>query len=98
MDEGYGLSQDAVENCLRQHPVTLLLAVDCGTTAVASIAWLRTQAVDVIVLDHHLPEGGLPPAVALPFALPLTDEYAARTGAELLHLLGEGGRIRNRQS
>ena len=34
-------------------PATLLLAVDCGSTAVASIAWLRQRGVDVIVLDHH---------------------------------------------
>jgi len=41
MDEGYGLSPDGVENCLAKFPVTLLLAVDCGSTAVASIASLR---------------------------------------------------------
>ncbi|MEI8043779.1 MAG: DHH family phosphoesterase, partial [Verrucomicrobiota bacterium] len=53
MDEGYGLSQDGVENCLRKFPVPLLLAVDCGSTTVGSIAWLRERGVDVIVLDHH---------------------------------------------
>ncbi len=52
-DEGYGLTQAGVENCLEQHPVTLLLAVDCGSTAVDQIAWLRERGVDVIVLDHH---------------------------------------------
>ena len=30
MDEGYGLSRDGVENCLKKFPVKLLLAVDCG--------------------------------------------------------------------
>src|SRR5437868_9474647 len=29
LDEGYGLSQDGVEDCLKKYPVTLLLAVDC---------------------------------------------------------------------
>jgi len=53
MDEGYGLSQSGVENCLNKFPVTLLLAVDCGSTAVDSIRWLRERGVDVIVLDHH---------------------------------------------
>ncbi len=37
MDEGYGLSRDGVENCLKKFPVTLLLAVDCGSTAVETI-------------------------------------------------------------
>ena len=47
MDEGYGLSQDGVENCLAKFPVTLLLAVDCGSTAVASIAWLRERGASM---------------------------------------------------
>ena len=53
MDEGYGLSADGVENCLKKFPVKLLLAVDCGSTAVETIASLRVRGVDVIVLDHH---------------------------------------------
>ncbi|MSU58671.1 MAG: single-stranded-DNA-specific exonuclease RecJ [Pedosphaera sp.] len=65
LDEGYGLSQDAVENCLKTNPVTLLLAVDCGSTAVETIAWLRTRNVEVIVLDHHQISSPAPEAVAL---------------------------------
>jgi len=64
-DEGYGLSQEAVENCLRKAPTKLLLAVDCGSTAVDSIAWLQQQGVDVIVLDHHQVSTPPPPALAL---------------------------------
>ena len=37
MEEGYGLSQSGVENCLTKFQTTLLLAVDCGSTAVSSI-------------------------------------------------------------
>jgi single-stranded-DNA-specific exonuclease len=65
MDEGYGLSQDAVENCLARFPVPLLLAVDCGSTAVASIASLRKRGVDVVVLDHHQVSSPPPAATAL---------------------------------
>ncbi len=65
MDEGYGLSRDGVENCLKKFPVKLLLAVDCGSTAVATIAWLKTQNVEVIVLDHHQISDPAPAAVAL---------------------------------
>ncbi|MDB6111888.1 MAG: recJ [Pedosphaera sp.] len=65
MDEGYGLSQDGVENCLRKFPTTLLLAVDCGSTAVASIDWLRQKGVDVLVLDHHQTSNPAPAAIAL---------------------------------
>jgi single-stranded-DNA-specific exonuclease len=65
MDEGYGLSADGVENCLEKYPVTLLLAVDCGSTAVETIARLRERGVDVIVLDHHQVSNPAPAAVAL---------------------------------
>ena len=65
MDEGYGLSQDAIENCLRKIPARLLLAFDCGSTTVDSIGWLRRQGVDVVVLDHHQVSNPAPEAIAL---------------------------------
>ena len=65
MDEGYGLSADGVENCLKKFSPTLLLAVDCGSTAVVTIGSLRSRGVDVIVLDHHQVSSPPPAAVAL---------------------------------
>lgn len=64
-DEGYGLSRDGVANCLERFPVELLLAVDCGSTAVETIAWLRERQIEVIVLDHHQVSNPPPAAVAL---------------------------------
>ena len=65
LDEGYGLSQEAAENCLKKCPAALVLAVDCGSTAVETIAWLRRSGVDVIVLDHHQVSSPAPAAAAL---------------------------------
>jgi single-stranded-DNA-specific exonuclease len=65
MDEGYGLSRKGVENCLKKFPAALLLAVDCGSTAVETIAWLKQRGVDVIVLDHHQVSSPAPQPVAL---------------------------------
>ena len=65
MEEGYGLSADGVENCLKKFPTSLLLAVDCGSTSVDTIASLRARRVDVIVLDHHQISSPAPEAVAL---------------------------------
>jgi single-stranded-DNA-specific exonuclease len=65
LEEGYGLSQDAVENCLAKFPVSLLLAVDCGSTAVAPIVWLHERGIDVLVLDHHQISNPAPAAQAL---------------------------------
>ncbi len=65
LEEGYGLSRDGVENCLQKFPAKLLLAVDCGSTAVQTAAWLKGRAVDVIVLDHHQVSAPAPEVVAL---------------------------------
>lgn len=65
MDEGYGLSNEGIANCLEKHPVKLLIAVDCGSTSRDQIALLREKGVDVIVLDHHQISDPPPAPVAL---------------------------------
>lgn len=65
MDEGYGFSAEAVQHCLEKFPAQLLLAVDCGSTAVQTIATLAEKGMDVIVLDHHQVPSPPPAAVAL---------------------------------
>jgi len=83
LDEGYGLSQDGVENCLKKFSPTLLLAVDCGSTAAQTIAWLRQRGVEVIVLDHHQVSQPAPAAIALvnsQFGVPPSGGSAAGGG------------------
>lgn len=65
MEEGYGLSHESVERCLRTYHPKLLIAVDCGTSSVAEIARLREAGVDVIVLDHHEPKKAIIDCIAL---------------------------------
>jgi single-stranded-DNA-specific exonuclease len=65
MEEGYGLSQDGVERCVELHKPALLIAVDCGTTAVQQVAWLRERRIDVVIVDHHTLPPELPAAHAL---------------------------------
>ncbi len=95
MDEGYGLSQEAVENCLKKFPASVLVAVDCGSTTVGSVAWLNQQGVDVIVLDHHQISSPAPPAVAL-VNPQLTGEFTELCSAglafKLAHALVKRGR------
>ena len=106
LDEGYGLSQDGVENCLRKFPVTLMLAVDCGSTAVGGIAWLRQKGVDVLVLDHHQVSSPAPAAMALvnphweaaPAADARTSRHAQHAeGSDSLSSLGQGGEGRGEE-
>ena len=65
MEEGYGLSAESVERCVKQHQPRLLIAIDCGTSSGAEIVDLSQRGVDVIVLDHHEPKAVLPDCVAL---------------------------------
>jgi single-stranded-DNA-specific exonuclease len=44
---------------------TLLISCDCGTSAVDAVAALKGAGVDTIIIDHHLPGGPLPAAVAV---------------------------------
>src|SRR5690348_1646935 len=41
LEEGYGLTLDSVERCLNKIPARLLIAVDCGSTAVDCIQSLQ---------------------------------------------------------
>ena len=65
MEEGYGLSQEGVERCVELHHPAVLIAVDCGTTAVKQVSWLRARGIDVVIIDHHALPGELPAAHAL---------------------------------
>jgi single-stranded-DNA-specific exonuclease len=65
VEEGYGLSAEGVARCVETLQPNLLLAVDCGTTSAREIGALQNAGVDVIVLDHHEPQGDLPRCAAL---------------------------------
>jgi single-stranded-DNA-specific exonuclease len=65
LDEGYGLSQDALERCLEEHGSSVVVTVDCGTNSVESVAYAQSNKVDVIITDHHEPEGETANAFAL---------------------------------
>jgi single-stranded-DNA-specific exonuclease len=62
--EGYGPNIEAVR-ALAGRGVTLLVAVDCGTTSPEPLAEAQKLGVDVVVIDHHQADEVLPPAVAI---------------------------------
>ncbi len=80
LDEGYGLSQRAVANCLEHFPTKLLIAVDCGSTAIETVQWLRQRGIDVIILDHHQLASPPPRATAL-----VNPQLASATSDAELH-------------
>lgn len=62
--EGYGISIGGVD-WAKKRDVSLLIALDCGTSQVDEIAYAKSTGIDTIVCDHHLPSGRLPDTIAL---------------------------------
>lgn len=63
-DEDYGLSLPDVDEAVRLG-VTLLVTVDCGISNFKEIEYAKGHGIDVIVLDHHVPQENLPAAHAI---------------------------------
>ncbi|MEM7226999.1 MAG: single-stranded-DNA-specific exonuclease RecJ [Pseudomonadota bacterium] len=64
MTEGYGPNERALLG-LQQQGVSLVVTVDCGTTAAEPLARAADAGLDVIVLDHHAADAELPETAAL---------------------------------
>ncbi len=62
--EGYGPNAGAFD-ALKSEGVDLVITVDCGAAAVDALEHAVMIDLGVIVLDHHLMAGAMPPAVAL---------------------------------
>lgn len=62
--DGYGLTVAGVERA-KDQGVQLLIAIDCGVTAVNQVAAANAHGIDVIICDHHEPGPVLPDAHAI---------------------------------
>ncbi len=67
MEEGYGLNAGIAEFA-RAQGIHLLITVDCGINAFEPIAAIMAHGIDVIVIDHHEPDGD-----RIPLALAVID-------------------------
>jgi len=64
-EEGYGLNKDALDS-LKADGVKLVITVDCGIRSPDESLHARTIGLDLIISDHHHPDGeNLPPAFAV---------------------------------
>jgi single-stranded-DNA-specific exonuclease len=64
VSEGHGLKIAALKK-LRDQGVKLVITVDCGATDVAEVRQAQEMGMDVVITDHHIPLGSLPPAAAV---------------------------------
>lgn len=65
LEEGYGLSREAIDRVFAGQRPDLFIALDCGTNAHEPIRYLQGLGVDVIVVDHHQAKGDLPEGIVL---------------------------------
>jgi single-stranded-DNA-specific exonuclease len=64
LDDGRGPSRSAIDAiCARG--ADLLLTTDCGVTNADELGYAVSRGLEVIVTDHHSPQGPLAPALAL---------------------------------
>lgn len=64
LTDGYDLGSAGVDAALAAG-ARVVITADCGTSAREPVQRLQAAGVDVIVTDHHLPGGELPPALAV---------------------------------
>src|SRR5215210_6105630 len=84
--DGYGLQPAAIQR-LHADGVRLIVSVDCGIRAADAARCAKDLGVDLIITDHHEPDGTLPDALAVinPKRADCTypDKYLAGVGVAL---------------
>ena len=96
--EGYGPSINSFSKFKSQN-TKVIITVDCGTMAHSEIAYANQQGMDVIVLDHHLPEISLPEAKAIINPNRIDDtsglNYLAAVGVTFMLTVGLNRKLRD---
>jgi len=62
--DGYGLQPAAIDR-LHADKVDVIVSVDCGIRGTEAAQRARALGLDLIITDHHEPEGTLPDALAI---------------------------------
>lgn len=83
-EEGYGLNAQALDR-LQASGVSLVVTVDCGARAHAEARHARAIGLDLIITDHHEPEGN-----AIPDAYAVVDPKRLDSAYAFKHLAGVG--------
>ena len=65
VEDGYGLSVQALERATANFSPTLLITVDCGIGSSEEIAFAVSKGLDTIVTDHHEPSEVIPEGIVI---------------------------------
>ncbi len=80
---GYGLTPEIVKVAQTYKP-DLIITVDNGISSIEGVAYAKSQGIQVLITDHHLPAPTLPNADAIVNPNQLGDTFASK------HLAGVG--------
>jgi single-stranded-DNA-specific exonuclease len=72
--DGYGLSNTGIDHA-NSLDIKLIVAIDCGITAIDRVAYGKSLGIEFIICDHHQPPAELPDAYAILDALQPDCEY-----------------------
>lgn len=102
-DEGYGPSKAAFDE-FSAGGASLVITVDCGTTAFEVFDYAKAKGFEVIVLDHHEAEAKLPDVYAVVNPKRLDEEnpyvylqYMAAVGVVFLTIVAVNRELRRRR-
>ena len=70
-DEGYGLTQAALDRVIEACAPSLIITVDNGIAAREEVGYMHERGIDIVVTDHH------EPADLVPRGVPVTDPKLA---------------------
>lgn len=91
LEEGYGISKESLE-FIKSKNASLVIAVDCGITAVEEADYANQLGLDLIICDHHQPKDQLPNAIAVldPIKPNCNYPYKFLSGAGVAFKLAQG--------
>lgn len=91
LTEGYGLSTAGIDH-VKGIEASLLIAVDCGITAIEETEYANSLGIDVIICDHHQPKETIPNAIAVLDPLKPVCNYPFKylSGAGIAFKLAQG--------
>jgi len=91
LTEGYGISPSGIE-FVKSRGTSLMIAVDCGITAIEETDLVNELGMDLIICDHHQPKEHLPKAYAVLDPLKPNCNYPFKylSGAGIAFKLAQG--------
>lgn len=82
--DGYGIQIHTLEE-MKAQGIKVIISVDCGVRAFEPLQWAKDNGIDVIVTDHHQPDGE-----ALPNAFAVINPHRSDCLAQMENLTGVG--------